>query len=167
MQPPTVVVFVEYLTLNTCPEPSMRTQPVFGHQIQGVLLYLRSTGEEPLPVPLRGERELVGHHRNVRTDARIGVAQPGAAEILVPINDDEVLDTDLEQLDGRADAAQPGADDRHFVIRFVGQSHGCLHGSFHGTFLPFLAGYLAERPGCPRIARDDPPNRTSGEYLID
>lgn len=51
VQPPTVVVFVEYLTLNTCPEPSMRTQPVFGHQIQGVLLYLSSTGEEPLPVP--------------------------------------------------------------------------------------------------------------------
>ena len=47
---------------------------------------------------------------------------PGAADAVARLEQDGVVDPGLVELDGGADAGEPGADDRDFVIGLAAQA---------------------------------------------
>jgi hypothetical protein len=94
-------------------EPGPCAQPVLGHDPVEVAADLGLGGVVPGPVRvgLLGQRVEVG--RDVARGTRVGVVAPGAAGVLEPLQQDEVLDPVLQQPHGHGDPTEAGADDRH------------------------------------------------------
>jgi hypothetical protein len=91
------------------------------HAALGVLLELVARRVGLRPVVALFERELVAGRRDVDADARVGVPVPGAADAVAGFEQDRVVEPGLVELDGGADAGEPGADDRYLVIRMAAQ----------------------------------------------
>lgn len=113
---PPVVSVVERLALDAGMEPGVIIKCVLVDEIEHILLNLGTAGEEAAPVAGGCEAELVSDRGDVGPDARVGVAKPGPTEVLVTVEDEEVLDTDLAKFDRGANTPEPGADDDHLVI---------------------------------------------------
>ena len=70
-------------------------------------------GEPPRPPVLGREGERVQVARDVAGRPRVGVLAPDPADVVAALEQHEVGDPRLEQLHGRADAAEAGPHDRH------------------------------------------------------
>jgi hypothetical protein len=78
-----------------------------------VRLDLGLGGVGAAPVRVLGEGEGVEVGRHVALAAGIGVVPPGAADVVAPLEEDEVVDAVLLEAMGQAEAGEPGADDGH------------------------------------------------------
>src|SRR5205085_549084 len=63
------------------------------------------------PLGVQGEGEGIEVRGDVALAARVAVVPPGAADVAVLLEDDEVLDPLLAQADGGTQAGEAGADD--------------------------------------------------------
>ena len=94
---------------------AVQAEPMGG--IAQIAVKLRARGEQPGPVGVGCERQLVPQRRNVDGQARVVVVAPRAAEVVAAFQDHEIRDAPLAQQMRRGDPAGPGADDRHLVGR--------------------------------------------------
>ena len=101
---------------------SRERRPKSVDAVLGVRLQLVAGRVHARPVgPLR-VGELVAERRDVDLDAGIAVPVPGAADAVAGLEQDEVLEARAAQRDGRADAREPGADDRDVDIGLGGHA---------------------------------------------
>ena len=97
-------------------EPHVPAHVVLVGHTRGVLLDLRSRGEQPRPVRVRLEEVRVRGGGDIDGQARIVVDMPGSAEVVLAVEDDEVVDTHALELDCRADTAEAGPDDESLEL---------------------------------------------------
>jgi len=98
-------------------EPHVLAEVVLGGDVLGVALELLARGEEPRPVRIGLEGVRVGHRRDVHGQAGVVVDVPGAAEIVLPLQQDDLAgDAQALERDGRAHAAEAGTHDRDLVV---------------------------------------------------
>ncbi len=116
--PPDAGLLVPAGALDDGVEPHVRAHVVLVRDIVGVLLDLRARGEQPRPVRVRLEEVGVGGGGDVDGQARIAVDVPGAAEVVLAVEDHEVVVAHPLELDGRAYPAETGPhDDRVELLR--------------------------------------------------
>ena len=97
-------------------EPHVPADVVLVGHPRGVLLDLRSRGEQPRPVRVRFEEIRIRRGGDIDGQARVVVHVPGSAEVVLPVEDDEIVDTQALELDCRADTAEAGPDDEDLEV---------------------------------------------------
>ena len=116
---PHLLVLVPGGVLDGDPEP----EPVEDAGLAGDPLEvgqdLRLGRERPRPVGVGREAERVELAGHVARGARVGVVAPGAADGAALVDDEEVAEPVLVELDGGAEAREPGADDER--VHALGQ----------------------------------------------
>ena len=112
LQPPAPGRVVPRGARHRHPEPDERcgVVPLRAALQVGADLGLR--GVRPAPLGVRRERERVEVRGDVARAAGVGVRPPGAADVVVALEHDEVVDPLLAQPDRRAQAGEARADDR-------------------------------------------------------
>ena len=95
-------------------ETEVRAKAMLGDQRVQVSQDLLARREAPAPAP-GPERERVQVRRHVAGQARIAVIAPRSAEVIRPVQHDEVVDACLLERDRHADPAESGTDDDHPV----------------------------------------------------
>ena len=93
--------------------PGEAVDPVLGRHPLQVGVDLRLGGERAAPVGVRREREGVEVAGHVAGAARVGVVPPGAADVAVALEDEEVLDAGLAEPDRGAEPGETVPDDGH------------------------------------------------------
>ena len=110
-------------------QPGPVAQPVLGHHLQDVGLDGRLGREERRP-RVRLVAQGVQRGGDVAGAAGVDVVAPGAAELLGPVHDRDVVvqPPGLLQREGHGDAAEPCADDDDPDVPAArGSAHGWLH----------------------------------------
>ena len=126
-----------------------------GHVAQ-VPVDLRAGGEQPRPIRIAGERELVPQRRDVDGQAGIVVVAPGPADVPGPFQDDEVVDPVAPQQVRRGDPTGAGANDRHLMdSHWVVLGHGAHH-TARPTAASVRVGTPTGRAGQSLCARSRP-----------
>ena len=116
LHPPQCPLVVELHGQDLGVEADLRPDAVLVDAILGVGLQLTAPRIGSRPVRPLLERELVGKRRNIHRDTGIGVPVPGAADAVAGLDDQVVVESFLIELDGGADAREPGADDQAVVV---------------------------------------------------
>ena len=111
---PQRLVLVELGVRDPGAQAQVRAQAVLGDQRAQVGQDLLARREAPGPAP-GPERERVKQRRHVAGQAGIAVVAPGPAQVIGPVQDDEVLQARPFERDRHADPAEPGTDDGHLV----------------------------------------------------
>ncbi len=125
--PPHVVFFVPAGALDGRVEPDVATHVVLVRDVVGVLLDLGPGGEQPVPVRVGLEEiRIRGGGGDVDGQPGIVVDVPGAAQIVLAIQNGEVVESEALELDRRADSSETGAHDDRVVLRW------------HGNRIPYL-----------------------------
>lgn len=85
-------------------------QAVLVGDVVGVFLQLGARREQPRPVRVGFERVRVGDRGDVDGQARIPIHMPGAAEIVLAFQDDEITQAEPVQLDTCPHSAETRTD---------------------------------------------------------
>src|ERR1700753_4303233 len=89
----------------------IRTRVVLVAQVRGVALDLDARRKEPRPARVGLEPVRVRGGRDVHSDTRVMVDVPSAAEVILAVENDEVVEPEALELDRSADAAETRTDD--------------------------------------------------------
>ena len=131
----------------------VRVDAVLASDPAQVLPDLGLRRERPAPVRVGRERERVQVRGHVAGAARVGVIAPGAAQLLGPLEHDEVVDALLLQADRHAQPGEARADDRRRDgAGSRAPAKPTLVGSAHGFSGPVLSGAGARRRAAPSRA---------------
>ncbi|MET3961373.1 hypothetical protein ABIE44_001307 [Marmoricola sp. OAE513] len=109
-------VVVPARTLGADPELHVPPEVVLVGDVLGVRLELGAAGEPVLPVRVGLERVRVGDAGDVDGEPGVVVHVPGAAEVVLALDDEQVVEALLLERDGRAHPAEARADDDHVVV---------------------------------------------------
>ena len=112
---PHLVCLVPPRAVDNGVEAHVPAQVVLVGDVGGVLLQLGATGVPVPPPRVRLEGVGVGHAGDVDGQAGVAVDVPGPAEVVLALEDDEVVDAESLELDGRTHPAEAGADDHCLV----------------------------------------------------
>jgi hypothetical protein len=117
---PVLLVLLPACSLDAHAELHVPTEAVGVGDVLGVPLQLGPPREPVLPVGVWLERVRVGDARDVDGEARIVVHVPGAAQVVLALEDRDrpevVTEAEALEADGRAHAAEARADDEHVVV---------------------------------------------------
>jgi hypothetical protein len=112
---PDALLLVPVGTRHLVIEADVRADAVAIGAVAQVVPDLGLRREEARPVRVRRERERVQVRRDVALAARVRVVAPRAADVGRALEDDEVVLAGLLELDGDAQAREPGAENGDLV----------------------------------------------------
>ena len=137
VQRPQALSLVEARRRDRRAQPQVRAQPVLVGAAFHVGLDLGRGGKATAPTGVGLEAEAVQGCGHVHMGAGVAVVPPGAAEAVLLLQDEEVVQPGPLELDAQAQAGHAGTQDHHFMTKRRG-----------------VQGWRLDRTGCePRGCR--------------
>ena len=143
-QVPESTVVVEGGVRDAHAEMQVFVQAVFLGTVLDIGLDFRRTGIGRRPVRVLLEGVGIQMRGHVAGTTRVGVVTPGAADIVCPLENDEIGDALGLETDPRVDTRKPGADDDNVAVQSIpvdglGRACGLLrHGLLRSVATPQL-----------------------------